>query len=991
MLNSPLLDEELSHERLFADCYSWLQQWALRLTEGRHADAEDLVHDLYIQLMRLRPRIHPDADRARGYLYTMLRNMHVSRIRRAERHGVCEVTAIDFDSLEQSMCAIREESRPTASAQLWRICEYMCERKKRSRAASALILRFFLGYFPSEIARIFGISRSLVDKHLHTARQEARSVVARSQSSLMQARKNNQAFLPDDSHELFLLLRGRVFRACEGSCLPHTRLERLASLPMTDPLNTAELAHLVSCAECLDELNRILGIRLLAERCPSRALGRDGGPPQNGGTGGCSTFEQMRSSATCRLEEENEHRPEWLYITVDGEFRRSHQIDNVLSDMHFSLDQDHAPDFIEILSEQDVRLLYLPCNGATDSYDGGEHAAIQLSDGRILDASVLTRNGEVSISVKYFDPLFEECQTLRDGTEEASSARKQRWSPAGNLREKTSFLFGIRNAFASRWMWVGLTGAAAMLLAGVLLRQNIPTMMGPSQFLEQVARASAAAVPRDKYVKRTILIQQVVDSGTDVRQDVVVEWTSPDARQRARRLYNKEGHLVAEEITSGNDTQFYGKAVGNTAADMDSSKLQPQDVWQISPSAKQFSALIAPAKPSAIEQQGDHYSVRYVGTERDMRAGLVEATLVVRRKDLHPVEEDLALRTPGALHRVRLIEADYEGCPPERMLPNIFVPDKGLIEDQPDGSSHEHISAHGAADETSPERAIHAFYLLSRVGADMNGETSVQVSPDGIMRIRGEVDSPTRRDEILHALSSLKGQRRISIHVLSSQPSRTSDSERRTRHMVEVIQPVTGAIPLDKQVRQILGGQGMPPEQMDQAVERFSQQILIHADDAKAHAWALHLIATRFTPMQLNGLPLEARTEWMKMIHVHASAVVRSVRSIHVQLAALAPTHRNGPNDLTKLIDVTQLASTTSQILALSQSCDRDLAAAFSLSEPSVDNSALTEAGLWRALNLLESLANQTVASNETLYRSLNHSEFITSLSQNPAPPLRKR
>lgn len=990
MPNSPLLDEELTHERLFADCYSWLQQWALRLTEGRHTDAEDLVHDLYIQLMRLRPRIHPDADRARGYLYTMLRNMHVSRIRRAERHVVCELTAIDYDSFEQSMRAIQEESRPTASAQLWRICEYMCERKKSSRAASALILRFFLGYFPSEIARIFCISRSLVDKHLHTARQEARSVVARSQSSLFRARKNDQSFLPDDSQELFLLLRGRVFRSCEGSCLPRTRLAFFASPLITDPLNTVELAHLVSCAECLDKLNRILGIRLLAERCPSRVLGRDSGPPRGGTTCGSSPFEQIRSTVKRRLEEENEHRPEWLHIAVDGEIRRSHRIDDVFNEMHFSLARDHAPEFIEILSEQDVRLLYLPCNGATDPYDGGEHAVVELSDGRILDASVLPRNGELSISLKYIDPLFEVWQKLRDGKEDAWRTRIQRWNPAGNLREKLSFLFGIRSALASRWMWVGLAGVAAMLLAGVLLRQDIPTLMGPSQFLEQVSRESAAAVPRDKYVKRTIMVQQIGDSGTATRRDIVVEWTSPNAQQRARRLYSEEGHLVAEEITNGNNTQFYGKAADKAAANIDPSTLQPQDVWQISPSAKQFAALIAPAKPSSMEQQGDHYSVRYVHTEGDMRAGLVEATLIVRRKDLHPVEEDLVLRSQGTLHRVHLIEADYEDCPPERMLPNIFVPDKELIEDHSDRPSHDHISAHGAVYETSPERTIHALYLLSRVGADMNGETSVQVLPDGILRIRGEVDSPSRKDEILQALNSLRGQRRISIRLLSPQPLRNSDSGKRVSHTVELIQPAAGTIPLDTQVRQILGERGTPPKQMDRDVEHFSQKILILADDAKAHAWALHLIATRFTPMQLNGLTPGARSEWAEMINAHASAVVRSVQSIHAQIATLAPPHQNAPNDLSTLNDVTQLVRTTKEILALSQSCDRDLAAAFSLSESPIDNGILTETGFWRSLSLLESFANQTVASNRALARSLNHPE-LTNLSQNLASPLHNR
>src|SRR5260370_27992586 len=101
MQQGELLEEELDHERVFEENYSWLTQWALRLTEGKRGEAEDLVHDLFIQLMRLRPGLDSDPDRVRGYLYTMLRNMHLSQLRRAHRSPICELSVVDYDSVDQ--------------------------------------------------------------------------------------------------------------------------------------------------------------------------------------------------------------------------------------------------------------------------------------------------------------------------------------------------------------------------------------------------------------------------------------------------------------------------------------------------------------------------------------------------------------------------------------------------------------------------------------------------------------------------------------------------------------------------------------------------------------------------------------------------------------------------------------------------------------------------------------------------------------------------
>src|SRR6266852_4249693 len=74
-----------NHEELFAQRYRWLMGWAMRLTNNDREQAEDLVHDTFVQFMIYRPDLDAVEENIEGYLYTMLRNLHVSQVRRASR------------------------------------------------------------------------------------------------------------------------------------------------------------------------------------------------------------------------------------------------------------------------------------------------------------------------------------------------------------------------------------------------------------------------------------------------------------------------------------------------------------------------------------------------------------------------------------------------------------------------------------------------------------------------------------------------------------------------------------------------------------------------------------------------------------------------------------------------------------------------------------------------------------------------------------------
>jgi RNA polymerase sigma factor (sigma-70 family) len=161
------------HEETFVVRYDELRRWAERLCDGQLHDAEDLLQDAFIEFVRRRPDVEGIQD-IDAYLRTMLRNMHVSGIRRVHSLKRGGRSCVDFDCLELAVAGIDPRLAWDRRLELELLCRYACSRKETSKSASVLILRFFHDYLPGEIACLMRSNRRAVDEWLRLARGEAR-------------------------------------------------------------------------------------------------------------------------------------------------------------------------------------------------------------------------------------------------------------------------------------------------------------------------------------------------------------------------------------------------------------------------------------------------------------------------------------------------------------------------------------------------------------------------------------------------------------------------------------------------------------------------------------------------------------------------------------------------------------------------------------------------------------------------------------------------
>ena len=278
-------EEDKTREELFLERYHRLFSWAMRITRQHRASAEDLVHDAFIQFTRGRTSASNIAN-VDGYLRRMLQYMNLAR----NSDNTERLSSIaDYDSFSVGWNTIDTSGRIQAREQLIDICRYACMRKQTSRAGGVLILRFFYDYLPSEIARLLCRTQHCVVEWQRVARTEVKLYLDDPRRLKFVGSPGHfvsRNLWPDDD-DLISELRRMIFKSRQGNCISGEELRRIYQCGEAATLTTANFGHIVSCRTCLDSINQMLELPLLAQRF---SAGVDEGQPKSNGRGAEALF-----------------------------------------------------------------------------------------------------------------------------------------------------------------------------------------------------------------------------------------------------------------------------------------------------------------------------------------------------------------------------------------------------------------------------------------------------------------------------------------------------------------------------------------------------------------------------------------------------------------------------------------------------------------------------------------------------------------------------
>lgn len=997
-----------NHEELFVQRYKWLMDWAIRLTENDREQATDLVHDAFVHFIISRPALDRIQQNIDGYLYTMLKNLHLSELRRVSRlrevaTPAFEFCLTDYDSLESGLKVLEELTNAQIQSQirdqLRRLCHYASIRKNSSKAGSVLLLRFFHGYYPEEIARILRTSREAVEGRLRSARNEAR-VFLNDPGSLRFMSEHIPAFPPQTnrraSPEDFMdELRRQIYRSRTGECLSPKEIEQLYTTSAIGSVDQQTVSHLVSCADCLDRVNQVLGLPVLKDRLPISTMSKDTrkkGKDDDDGSGGASSgggTEDLLKKARKKAQELVKQRPLELRVSINGFILGSQGITSRVNRQTISVKGEEPIRFVEVFNEKESRLLFSCVEPPPDGPI--EHKEIVvLSDGRSLELILDFSNAAPDIHVIYtdpklgWDPSAESIDAEESQSQDSYSTNSKDQNKSRTVELLKQVINTARSLLKSSQFWfkpatVTVVVSLTLIFALMWVYRRPPALgITVEDLLRSSAKADEAIASASGHViHRTLQLEEKSSSGHLITRKRLEIWQSIERGIVARRLYDENSSLLAGDWRTPNGVQTLYHHGTKPQLQLTPTKRSGQlsinfeTVWQLDLAAKDFSLLIGSANKARVEEGPKSYVITYQA--QDSAASLMSASLVVNRADLHPVEQELVVRRGVEVREYRFTETAFERRASNAVVPSVFEPDAELLslkEPVPKTIKPEEIlssvtSQPATSAVATPELELQAAYLLDQVRANLGEQVTLTRSRNGILRVEGIVETAERKTQILKALAPLANNPAVSIDLDTTEEASKRKQQQSTSSSVTVdrIEITKSNIPLDAALREYFAAKGISPDRFDEEVRQFGDRMIASARRAQMHARVLKSLFERFTADELSSLDVDARNKHTAMIRAHADAFRLETARLRQEIEAVFfPSSPVTREDTFEIGSEAELRRAVERLFELGAAHENAMYSSFSISSDGAATSLVRTPQFWQSLKSSEKLAAEIAA-----------------------------
>ncbi len=251
---------------------------------------------------------------------------------------------------------------------------------------------------------------------------------------------------------------------------------------------------------------------------------------------------------------------------------------------------------------------------------------------------------------------------------------------------------------------------------------------------------------------------------------------------------------------------------------------------------------------------------------------IAEAKVKFRNTDYHPISETIRLRDNRV---VEIAELDYGILELNQVDATLF-----------DTGSAPVVALHTAASEGSQATIggvaleLEVMRRLDRANALMGEQISIERHRDAV-HVSGVVDGKQRRDEIVTALGLAAKNPALQLDI--AVPNGTVRAKGIVHEAVEGIEGFQRA-PADSSLREFFAKKPITDTTTEEEVERFTDEVSLHSQSARAHALALKQIAERFSPDDLRAMTSDEHRQWRGMLQSHANAVLKETRLMRKNL-----------------------------------------------------------------------------------------------------------
>jgi hypothetical protein len=528
-----------------------------------------------------------------------------------------------------------------------------------------------------------------------------------------------------------------------------------------------------------------------------------------------------------------------------------------------------------------------------------------------------------------------------------------------------------------------------MLIAGLLIWKNRGPAPAPvaSELLRQSTAAEEAVFARtDTVLHRTINLEErrvepapgLTNSGDLIARRRIEVWHSAAKGITARRLYDDKNNVIAGDWrrSDGVQTIYHHGARPQLQLGPNQRGQVPfsfDSVWQQDVSAKDFAQIIGNVQAARVEELASTYLITYVGNESSAGNGLVRASLVISKADLHASEMTIVIHEREAnwqLVEYHFTEASFERHSPSTVAPSVFEPEPDLLSERmkdEGGRMKEATSPPSPLPlsplslAASPALEVEVLTLLQQAGADLGEQVSVTRTPEGSLYIKGLVDTDQRKNEILHALEPVRNNAAVKIDISTAaeavarqkrQPAGTSGSD------VVQVESADSKIPVYSDLHRYLSARGVSEGDIDAESSRIAIRVSARARLALQHAWALKRVAERFSLEDLRTLDPQARERWLALVREHASAIQREDSMLRAELQPIFQAASAGAKTAEPYLNSdAALIQSIQHLFDLCVANDSTVRAAFTVSADSTKGAAIKSPQFWNSLAENEHLA----------------------------------
>ncbi len=364
----------------------------------------------------------------------------------------------------------------------------------------------------------------------------------------------------------------------------------------------------------------------------------------------------------------------------------------------------------------------------------------------------------------------------------------------------------------------------------------------------------------------------------------------------------------------------------------------------------------------------DAFTLRTASSGQINAGEIIEASLVIRALDWHPVAESLRIKGADGEEEFELAETAYFVVSLNTLAPEIFA-EQSIVAASPTNSP-----AAPARKETEPltpniqpsapvvataDLEVEVLRLLHEARADLGEQLAATRGADGLLHITGIVDTPERKTEIMRALQPVMNHPAVRIEIQTIAEALTQQQQQRIRSKATPA-PVT-----EQKVEINSEAIAAAPElqrhfSSDDQLREFSARMVSQSRNAMRHVYAMKRLVVQFSPEELRTLSPEAKNKWVALIRSHARDYRNDVETLRHELQPIFSPSSPGPGtSYPEITDDASLARAAEQLFSLALANDGVIRSAFATSSESSATSAISSPQFWRSLTSAEGLAGK--------------------------------